>query len=77
MLHILTPNIKYIVADFRSIEGTSYWYIIVFGNFEYNVMLFKSTSVLYPTQRLKVPRYSKTGKTWIYWHFGALQRIIC
>lgn len=24
MLHNITPNIKYIVADFRSIEGTSY-----------------------------------------------------
>lgn len=56
MLRNLTPNIKYVVADFRSIKGTAYWYIIVFGNFKSNVRLF---SVLYRIKRVKVHRYSE------------------
>lgn len=59
MLYNLTPNIKYVVADFSRIEGTSYWYIIVFGNFKSNVRLFKSISVLYRINRVMVHRYSE------------------
>lgn len=59
MFYNLTPNIKYVVADFSSIEGTSYWYIIVFGNFKSNVRLFKSISVLYRINRVMVHRYSE------------------
>lgn len=72
MFYNLTPNIKYVVADFSSIEGTSYWYIIVFGNFKSNVRLFKSISVLYRINRVMVHRYSENRINFLKFGFFLL-----